>query len=194
MTKKNNLKRTTFFHLTLDIDNIIQEFTPRIPSEESALLCGEELETPRICITPSLEGCLSAVPWGGIVFEDIMEDYGHYLASKPIRVYEFDLSDIPQKNIITPDILYKNDWVRDAEFTQEHWVINQNLIPIRTYVIQVTDYYESLEDNISYEDVMHCKETGEDIVEYFNGVYTIINDVKYRVMDEEDIKQYKTAV
>lgn len=170
------------YHINLEVGNIIKKFKPKIPlirlrdgSEDSSI--------PRICLSASLNGCLSAVYWGGASFEDIFIDYG---LSIPIRVYEFDTDDIEYNNLITPEYLYKTDKVRDAMINQEYWVINQTLQPRKTYVIKINSYKEGCEDDISYEDLEYCNNNNEDIEDYINGVFTTIQ-AAYETVNDEDI-------
>jgi len=105
-------------------------FKPRIPENR---MSGENATTPRICLSSSLEGCLSATPWGG-----------HNLPTKGkseiFRVYEFDTNDILEGNLILPYDLFSQNLVPDALVTEEHWVINQNLSPRNTYEILINDF------------------------------------------------------
>ena len=170
------------YNVNLEVGNIIKKFEPKIPlirlrdgSEDSLV--------PRICLSSSLNGCLSAVYWGGASFEDIVIDYG---ISVPIRVYEFDTDDIENNNLITPEYLYKSDKVRDAMINQEYWVINQTLKPRKTYVIKINNYKEGCEDDISYEDLEYCNNNDEDIEDYINGVFITIQ-AAYEAVKDEDI-------
>ena len=92
------------YHVNLEVGNIIKEFDPKIPLIR--LRDGSEnFSIPRICLSASLNGCLSAVYWGGASFEDIFIDCD---LSVPIRVYEFDTDDIDDNNLVTPEYLYKS--------------------------------------------------------------------------------------
>ena len=50
------------YHCSLDM-NIIKEFKPRIPCDAIRLDSEDDI-IPRICLSTSIEGCLSATPWG----------------------------------------------------------------------------------------------------------------------------------
>ena len=171
------------YHVNLEVGNIIKEFDPKIPLIR--LRDGSEnFSIPRICLSASLNGCLSAVYWGGASFEDIFIDCD---LSVPIRVYEFDTDDIDDNNLVTPEYLYKSDEVRDAMINQEYWVINQNLKPRKTYVIKISDYDESCEDDISYEDLEYCNNNeDEDIEAYIDGIFTTIQ-ATYKIVEDENI-------
>ena len=168
------------YHVSLDVGNIKKEFVPQIPESR---MFGEDSEIPRICLSSSVSGCCSATIWGGSSFEDLFWECGQHV---PIRVYEFDTNDIIAENLITPDYLYKTDKVRDAEINNEYWVINQTLKPIRTYLINVIDYEETLADDITYEDKKYCmdNDVSSEIWEsYTNGVFTVL-DLEYEILKE----------
>lgn len=168
------------YHATRFLD-IINEFTPRIPENR---FHGEDEEIPRICLASTIEGCLTAAPFGGSrLGENIDLPNG---SSRLIRIYEFDTGSISKENIIKPDYLYQKDIVRDAEITGEHW-ITIPIKPTRTYLIKLTRYCDQYsEDDIAYEYVK-LYESGEieDISEYIEGGITVIDEIKYEIIPEE---------
>lgn len=172
-----------FYHLTLDLDSPNDKvFVPRIPNE-SIVAFGEDLTIPRICVSSTIEGCLSSAPWGGSSLEDIMFSNGN---SQLIKVYEFESTDIAPGNLISPKELYQSDKVRDAEITNEHWVINQDLRPCKTYLIQITNYDMSYPDSIPYSLLKKFNE-GEAIYEdIIDGYYSQVIDVEYDIVDFKD--------
>lgn len=94
-------------------DNKLSKLTPRIP--ECACLAYEDTDTPRVCCSNSIDGCLSA----------IQEGEGRFF------VYEID----GKYPIITPT----PEQVRDAKHTGEVWILEEvkvNLIG----EIEVEDY------------------------------------------------------
>ena len=116
---------------------IIDVFTPRIPISR---MCYEDAITPRICLSTSLEGCFSAAPWGG-------EGLDINPKSVVYRIYEFDDTNIPPKNIVTTEyltgmysIIDEEPLVPDAEFTNEVWVVNKDLQPDNIYYVVVDKY------------------------------------------------------
>jgi len=169
------------FHLSLDL-NITKEFTPRVPNED-VMVESEDNTTPRICLGKTIRGCLTAVPWGGNTFEELFFDNA---VSQLIRVYEIDSDDIAKENIISSEELYQSDKVRDAEISGEIWVVNQNLKPKKTYVIQVTDYEEGCADDIKYEDLQNFNEDEDDYDDIMNGCFTTVESIKYDTVPEMD--------
>ena len=120
------------YHLSKDFSQVITVFIPRIPQREQRME-GENEDIPRICVAKSIEDCLSAMPGGGYALEG---------GEKPhrIRVYEFDERTVNPNNLIPPSLLYFSGWVLDAWVTGEYWVINQNLVPVRCYDIELDAY------------------------------------------------------
>ena len=168
------------YHLSLEVDNIIKLFSPQIPNEIFALEDGEDLTIPRICVSKSIEGCCSAAPWGGYGFENEFEDSNEIM----IRVYEFDSCDIEEQNLITSKELYEKDLVRDSNYTEEYWIINQSIKPKKSYLINIKDcdYEEECVDNISFKDLKHCEEVEEDYENCINGTFIIIKNIKYSII------------
>lgn len=165
-----------FYNVLLATECFIDKFLPKIPS---LTLESENCDIERICLSKSIEGCLSAVPWGGIHLEDNLNDDGEL----EIYVHEFDRKDIAKDNLIQPNILFRKDWVRDAMLTKEYWVINQELIPSKIYKINLKDYDENVKDDLSYNDLQAYKR-GKDYYEVWNGeIHTLITDIKYDIVD-----------
>ena len=99
-----------FMYIDDNTNIIIEKFTPRIPNACSRTT-GEDDTIPRVCVCPTLDGCLSAAPW---------QDDVEYFAENeiPLRVYEFETN---KERVIPSNILYTEGLVDDASFTNEHW-------------------------------------------------------------------------
>ena len=164
-------------------------FSPRVPDIRGA---HEDNIIPRICLSSSISGCISAVPWGGLDFESTFIETSKGYRSYPIKVYEFDTEDIHEGNLITPKELYEKDWVRDALINDEYWIINQNLKPRKTYFIGVADYEEIPHDCISYENLSKVNELEEQNIDYdyddfTEGSYTSISIDDYTVLSNDAV-------
>lgn len=177
------------YNVSLPEDSKIEVFKPRVPSFRAK---GENDVIPRICLSSSLSGCISAVVWGGINFENMIIDLGEEPKHYPIKVYEFDSKYISKENIITPEELYEKDLVRDATINEEYWVINQDLKPSREFYITVKDYVEEVVDSISYanlKEMDRLEYLGEhyDCDDYIEGTFTkiIVEDFEY--INKEDL-------
>lgn len=160
------------YHVSKDC-NSLEELTAKVPSERRE---DEENTIGRVCLSSSIEGALSAVPWGGKNLEDYT--YSHEL----IRVYEFDISDIGISSLVSPDCLYQSDMVRDAVSTREFWSIN-SIKPSRSYLIEIDGYFDELADDISYANYLNYINNGE---MNRDGSYVMINTVNYNIVPEED--------
>lgn len=164
-------------------------FSPRVPNIRCA---HEDNIIPRICLSSSISGCISAVPWGGLGFESTFIETSKGYRSYPIKVYEFDTEDIHEGNLITPKELYEKDWVRDALINDEYWIINQNLKPRKTYFIGVANYEEIPHDCISYENLSKINELEERNIDYdyddfTEGSYTSISIDDYTVLSNDAV-------
>lgn len=161
-------------------------FVPRVPNERAH---HEDDSIPRICLSSSLSGCVSAVPWGGLQFDEMILDLGLETESYPFKVYEFDTDDIIEENLIPPSVLYEKDWVRDAVINDEYWVVNQTLKPRKSYFISITEYIEEVEDCISYEnqkEMDRLDSLGEpyEYNDYTDGCYSKILADDYKIIDD----------
>lgn len=119
-----------FYHVSLDTSCIVEEFTPRIPNEQSRIE-GEDRQIPRICVAKSIEDCLTGFPEGGYQLE----------GNCPllVRIYEFDAHNIPKENVVRAPELFLKNLVPDAWVTGEHWILNQSIRPSRSYLIQIKE-------------------------------------------------------
>lgn len=119
-----------YYHVSLDTSRIVDEFTPRIPNEQSRIE-GEDRQIPRICVAKSIEDCLTGFPEGGYQLE----------GNCPLlmRIYEFDEDNIQPENIVRAPELFLKQLVPDAWVTGEHWIMNQTIKPTRSYLIQIKD-------------------------------------------------------
>lgn len=117
------------YHVSKITDKKIEKFVPRIPKER---LPKENSTIKRICMSSSLEGCLSAVPWGQDAV-DAIDEYGTMLYR--VHLFKIDKND---KNLITPQQLKENKYVPDAMTNQEYWYM-QEIVPDEVFIINVRD-------------------------------------------------------
>lgn len=172
----------TLYHIS-NWCEITPSFIPRIPHYRAS---EEDKTTPRISLSNSIEGCLTAVPWGNSRLEQIFWEYGSFL----IRVYEFKLSEMDTQKLLTPEYLYYTDKVRDANVTKEYWYLDA-LIPSKTYLIDLSDYSEDSEGWVSCKDVMdylrEVKNGNESEVNYEDSAsswFANIEEVKFNKVPE----------
>lgn len=165
------------YHLSLDIENNIEVFQPDIPS---AIRKDEDACHVRVCLSDSIEGCLSAVPWGGSHLNYRLMPNANGEEVLPIKVYEFDIAPCDEKHLLlSPQDLWVNDLVRDAVYTNEYWGIRP-MIPTNSYIIELIGWAEESEDLLDYNQHNRLEE-GEDYEEVWDGeVITLIRMATYR--------------
>lgn len=128
------------YHISNDIDNIIEEFEPRIPLDPTFL---EENKTiPRICVSLSLSGAITGKP----------KNSSEKILGEIYRVYEFDVDYPDNPNIIDYRTLYENELVIDSILTKEYW-ITEKIKPIKTYLIKITKISQELVPVIKYSKI-----------------------------------------
>ena len=96
------------YHVTFDInESETKIFRPRVPASAGV---GEDKRIPRICLAPSIEKCIQAIP----------SDNRNLQKGSKIRIYEVHISE-KDKHLIKPEVLFLEGLVPDALETQEHW-------------------------------------------------------------------------
>lgn len=124
------------YHVSTDLkkDN---DFYPRRPM---FILDGEDGKTERICASPSIELCLSAIPFGGKHLHILNEkQHGFY---KVFRI-DTDKLQIKDENIVNWETLFNEEYVPDAEWTKEHWITTDFTVPDEdVFLIQVQYWNE----------------------------------------------------
>lgn len=172
------------FHISRNTD-IIEKFIPRIPESRADW---EDEINQRVCLSSSIEGCLTGVPWGGSKLEDILLPTGD--GSYLIRVYEFDIKNIATEDLVGPEEIYEDGLVNDAMLSQEYWFIGKELKPDRTYLIELSGYLEQVVDIYSYESERYIlmnedSITDEDMDELRDHIAVEIYEAMYKVVSEE---------
>lgn len=106
------------YHVTFDLEEPeIKVFRPRVPDSAGE---GEDTYIPRICLAPSIEKCIQALPSGS----------RRMSKGEKIRIYEVNIN-IDDSNLISPDILFFKGYVPDALETEEYWYL-KNLKMVST--------------------------------------------------------------
>lgn len=137
-----------FYHISKDLRHN-GVFTPRIPSNRYEGQDKEDDTTPRITVSTTIEGCLSAMPGGGLSLEETnIETRGYYL------VFRIDTEKlgIPNSAIVSSDYLFKNELVPDADNTEEHWITVPFTVPKEDrFIIRLYNWSEDCVDVIPYK-------------------------------------------
>lgn len=186
MTKK-------YYHISLDTDNVIKEFMPRVPAMRYP---GEDSSIQRIALSTSIEGCLSAVPWGGRKLEnisagifDMTEEEIHCI----FRVYEFEDTEFEINNFLSTGELLKEGLVMDANNSDECWVINQSLKPTKSYIVVLMNYDESFTDIFSKDFYLLSDDDLENLFleDFLIGTATKIVNTKIEIYEDKKSIPYK---
>lgn len=157
------------FHVSLDYEDNIDIFIPRIPQLKSA---DEDNIQIRICVSDSIEGCLRAHPTFNYYFieyaenkySDPYEDMSRLAYIKNIdkvgiliKVYEFTINN--NTRIKSNKDIIKEKLVYDAHLTNESWILEK---------IKPSDYkYILITDAENYEYIELGKNVGE-VVNYLD--------------------------
>ena len=164
------------FHMSLEVDEIIEEFVPRVPEMR---LNSEDGETKRVCVSKSIKGGLSGIP--NIVSR--LEEQFDEDNNPRVRVYEFEY-DETSENFIDSDTLYEKDLVMDSLETEECWIL-EKVKPVRTYIISIEGFTVACTDRISYENSKLIVENEDnddfDIEDYIDGETYYIDTLHFKL-------------
>lgn len=163
------------------------KFEPQIPSCRHQ---GEEDDkTPRICVGLTLDDCFTAIPGGGGRLDELnLERRGYYW----VYMIDTEKLGIEAEDIVPADVLYEKDLVRDANFTNEHWIINKSFtVPEEDrFMIRLVDWQEEPEDVIPHAIYQLADEEYEgDYIEAYEDKYDENVPCSIRVFDMKYIHE-----
>lgn len=126
------------YHISEDLhhDGV---FLPRVPSCQYD---EEDGQIERVCVSESIEGCLSAMPSGGGNLESVLDSQKGYL-----QIFRIDTDKLQIKNehILTHETLYKEGRVCDAHLTQEGWITTSFTVPEEDrFIIKLRAWEETI--------------------------------------------------
>ncbi|MFW6015373.1 MAG: hypothetical protein ACOCRK_02985 [bacterium] len=192
------------YHLTANL-NHDGNFIKRIPSEDilhHQMLFNEKEDKfeywsenntiPRICVSTSVNGCASAIPYGGLRFKELVETQNRLFKLFKIDTDKLDLNN----HIWNWEYLYKNDYVRDSLHTDEHWILKDFSVPKEDeYIITVGEWYEVSEDVVPPYIYYETMDGNGDYIGLFESIYGICNlpcmvvieDLDYKIIEGVDI-------
>ncbi|MDF2881308.1 MAG: hypothetical protein K0R54_1865 [Clostridiaceae bacterium] len=135
-----------FYHISTELNHNGQ-FEPRIPEHRHK--DAENIEIKRVCVAPSLEDCLTAIPNGGMRLESYdIDRRGYFL----VITIDTDKLGISSQSIITSEELYEKDYVRDANITNEHWITCSFTVSQEDmFIIKLNGWQEQV-----YDVLPHC--------------------------------------
>ncbi|MBQ8998707.1 MAG: hypothetical protein IJ086_08500 [Clostridium sp.] len=160
--------KNVYCHISSDLseDNY---FYPRIPD---TIREDENSEINRVCVAKTLEGALTAIPNGAGRLDTYLEHSSYYF-----KVFIIDTEKLGINKIMSSEELYKSDYVRDAEITGEHWILEPfevpqedifyirlnnwdenetDIVPYKIYELSETDEYEGDYEEAYYDVYGHC--------------------------------------
>lgn len=175
----------TFYHISRFDDPLIDVFVPRVPTNRSG---GEDEKTPRICVSPSVEGCMRAhstilyylldffeheyaCPYEHMAqFHQLLE---HGKNGMLFRVYHFGEAGLRMK---TADELIDECLVPDVYATKEHWVLDSTSPTTISYLLIYS--VEKKEEVYGYDWKYELFDRLEDIGEVMNyhDYHTMFSD------------------
>ncbi|MBQ9000192.1 MAG: hypothetical protein IJ086_16070 [Clostridium sp.] len=170
--------KNIYCHISSDLseDNY---FYPRIPD---ATREDENSEINRVCVAKTLEGALTAIPNGAGRLDTYLEQSSYYF-----KVFIIDTEKLGINKIMSAEELYKNDYVRDAEITGEHWILEEFEVPQEdVFYIRLNEWEERAEDIIPYS-IYELSETDEYDGDYEGAYYDVYEDCVPFVCAIEDI-------
>lgn len=178
--------KVKLYHVAVGKHDLKRKFIPRVPESAKP---PEDIITPRICFSETLEGCLSAI--------------GHpfYYPGTPelLTVWEYE---VDARYCIPQEFLYSTGLVMDASRTREWWVLHPvtlsgkyvNLVDFETTPYRIPDESKK-QDLIQYVKCSAYTFTNDDMeLLQKSNVHEILYKVlgnweRYRI-DEEDAADY----
>lgn len=170
--------KNVYCHITSDLsgDNY---FYPRIPYVTRE---DENGEINRVCVAETLEGALTAIPNGAGRLDTYLEDSSYYF-----KVFVIDTEKLGIKKMMNSEELYKKDYVRDAEITGEHWILESFTVPQEyIFYVRLNNWEESASDVIPYE-IYKLSETDEYEGDYEEAYYDVYEDDIPYICTIEDV-------
>lgn len=148
-------------------------FTPGIPHYR---MSDEDATIPRICVSDSVDGCLSAMPKRDNDFGELVYENSGFFK---VFVFDTDELSLTANDVVTSEHLYQNDLVEDAEHTGEHWIT----VPVKAtnqYTLYVLNWEEDAVDSYPYEVERRLEEDEElDLEEAFHELYPERGDIGF---------------
>lgn len=146
---------------------------------------GEDETKPRVCVAPTIADCLTAIPGGGMRLDELnISQRGYYL----VMTINTEKLGIRDEDIMTTEVLYEQDLVRDADITNEVWITTSFQVPPEDMeVIQLSNWREDVEDVVPYHVYQLAEEKFEgDIIEAYEETFQervpcvgVITDLSY---------------
>lgn len=125
------------YHVSLDL-NQTGVFTPRVPDSR---MKDEDSETPRFCVSDTLEGCLTASAFGSHYLDENLDENNGLLK---VFVIDTEKMGLTSEDVVSPEELYESGKVADANLTREHWILKELLISEEDQMIVKTTGFDDV--------------------------------------------------
>lgn len=126
------------YHVSLDLTHS-GVFSPRIPVNRME---SEDAITARTCVADSIDGCLTASPFGAHYLSESLLETNDCMK---VFVIDTDKLELTLSDIAFPDTLYQSGQVDDAYITNEHWILKEFIVPPEDQmIVKVTGIDDSL--------------------------------------------------
>lgn len=113
---------TKLYHVSLDLAHS-GVFAPRVPESRME---SEDAVTARICVADSVDGCLTASPFGAhYLSESLLE------TDDCVKIFVIDTEKLglTSSDVLFPGDLYQSGQVDDAYLSGEHWILTGFTVP-----------------------------------------------------------------
>jgi ribosomal protein S18 acetylase RimI-like enzyme len=148
----NPNSKKLFFHVTSDPNLDGQVFKPRVPDyldeydpEDTSF---ENTTTPRVCFSPSIEGCINAIAVNFMRINPIrFEKLYVYIPEKPIQEY---------RHKTNKELIHDKD-VFDANVTREMWILEP--VRLKLYGVIRIDQWKKVHRKSTVPTVKNEKDT-----------------------------------
>ncbi|MDF9547866.1 hypothetical protein P5798_30130, partial [Bacillus cereus] len=135
---------------------------------------------------------LSAIPNGGAHLEELnIEQRGYY------KVFKIDTEKlgIEDSAIVSSDVLYQEDLVRDAEVTNEHWILKGFQVAKEdSYIIKLIAWEESSKDIVpEFIYRMAEEQFGGDYVKAYTDHFNDYMPCSTFIVDAGYVKEFVNA-
>ena len=134
----NPKSKKLFFHISMDTKMNGKTLKPRIPTyltkKDNVTTYKENATIPRVCFSPSIEGCLNAIISAQKNLDVVGKNIFVYIPEKPISEYKIKTN----KEIIKEKLVF------DANATGEMWILEP--VKLKLYGVIMVDQVKNIRE------------------------------------------------
>lgn len=134
----NPKSKKLFFHISMDTKMNGKTLKPRIPTyltkKDNVTTYKEDATIPRVCFSPSIEGCLNAIISAQKNLDVVGKNIFVYIPEKPISEYKIKTN----KEIIKEKLVF------DANATGEMWILEP--VKLKLYGVIMVDQVKNIRE------------------------------------------------